>query len=110
MSKHTPGPWNAHKYTRIGGGYGFAIQAGASHGISIAGISPGTTTDRVEAVAEANARLIAAAPEMLSRLIDTQELLSALMEYTSGDAKALSLLQTQFASNRAIIAKIEGEQ
>ena len=65
---HTTGPWVAHKYPTKRG-YGFVIQSKQSRGISIASLSPGDTTDRIEPIAEANARLIAAAPDMLSALV-----------------------------------------
>lgn len=68
MSKHTLGPWVSHKYPSTGGGNAFVIQAGALRGITVASLSPGHTTDRVEETAEANARLIAAAPELLEAL------------------------------------------
>ena len=64
---HTSGPWVSHKYPTKGG-YGFVIQAGNSRGISVANLVPGSTTDRIEPIAEANARLIASAPNLLSAL------------------------------------------
>jgi hypothetical protein len=58
MSKHTPGPWKIeHDYKP------YVINAGAGH--TICAIT-GTAAIRPEA--EANARLIAAAPEMLEAL------------------------------------------
>ena len=71
---HTPGPWTPHRYPQIGGGYGWTIQAGASRGISVANLAPGLTSDRIEPICEANARLIAAAPEMLQSLKEAIDL------------------------------------
>ncbi len=63
--KHTPGPWVVDKAPSTIGGNGFTVRAG---GALICTAFPGASTDRIEPVAELNARLIAAAPEMLEAL------------------------------------------
>jgi len=63
--KHTPGPWVVDKAPSTLGGNGFTVRAG---GALICTAFPGASTDRIEPVAELNARLIAAAPEMLEAL------------------------------------------
>ena len=68
---YTEGPWYVHKYQRAGGGFGFVIQAGRSRGATVTTIvpgitEPGGTSDRAGYVCEANAALIAAAPELLA--------------------------------------------
>lgn len=81
MSKHTPGPWliaagttvyalNAHGYNR------FSAQAQRGH------TSDKWPTDEEEL--EANARLIAAAPELLEALKDCSEYLSDIPESAVG--------------------------
>ena len=64
MSKHTPGPWDLNPYNPclISG------QRGADHcNIAETIVIPGHGAER-HAIAEANARLIAAAPDMLAVL------------------------------------------
>ena len=101
MSKHTPGPW------------------------SISGIDPrcivcelfGSTQDnpRMGAVAsvwerigqtDANARLIAAAPELLVACKVSQKALLLDMEHATGDT--WTGVQTAYANARTAIAKAEG--
>jgi len=71
---HTPGPWFAHKSERtmLAPGlrrFGWTIMPNSGMAaVSIADLTPGTTTDRIEPIAEANAKLIAAAPDMLAAL------------------------------------------
>ena len=65
---HTPGPWTAHKCPIVGGKYGFVIQNKRHRGISIGTLFPGISSDRIEEICEANARLIAEAPDMLEAL------------------------------------------
>jgi len=63
--KHTPGPWFVDKSPSTLGGNGFTVRAG---GAIICTAFPGASTDRIEPVAELNARLIAAAPKMAASL------------------------------------------
>lgn len=95
----TPGPWIAHKYPTKRG-YGFVIQSEEHRGISIASLSPGISTDRIEPIAEANARLIAAAPDLLAALEE-------LLESQRGDWPLRQAEAKQQA--RAAIAKAKGE-
>jgi len=68
---HTAAPWNHHKAPASGGGTVHVIQAGKSHGITVctirAGIDKGNS-DRIDEICEANAQLIASAPELLFAL------------------------------------------
>ena len=96
MSKHTPGPWRAVHH-----GYNLAIRAGDI-------IDPLAYFPNAEsfdpAATEANARLIAAAPELLAALrlcvLKFSQLLDTGM--TLGMARALD-------EARAAIAKAEGQ-
>jgi hypothetical protein len=67
MSKHTPGPWFVDKAPSTLGGNGFSVH-GHGGAAMICTAFPGGSTDRIESVAEANARLIAAAPDLLDAL------------------------------------------
>lgn len=101
-TKHTPGPWkysadfseNGDRYTD------FSIYAGDMNVIGACG-SCGLPT----ICSEANARLIAAAPELL-------EALSSLTAVLGLKPKELSLqaLQEAYDIARAAIAKAQGEQ
>ena len=97
MSKHTPGPWEIEEYLDFGdeywygGNQGFTIHAGPA--------VLGSTNKGDIPKAQANARLIAAAPELLAAL-------KAAKKYTE-------LLIFQVALNAQIdeaIAKAEGRQ
>jgi hypothetical protein len=61
MSEHTPGPWRAD---------GTVIYAGR-HNLNLAELEPSDYIRRAEQ--EANARLIAAAPDMLRALLDIRD-------------------------------------
>ena len=67
MNKHTPGPWTAvkHSWSRTG------IYSSGNVGIAALDISDEATEETqevLESAMSANARLIAAAPELLSAL------------------------------------------
>lgn len=64
MSKHTPGPWYIHDLRGIRGP--ISISCVTPDHISVADIGPGM--ENTEAEVLANARLIAAAPELLAAL------------------------------------------
>jgi len=89
MSKYTPGPWSAKKHTDT---KGLTVSAG---GNSIASV-------RLRDEAEANARLIAAAPELLEALRLLRE--SCTEAYKAGRIGALPFV---LAGN--VIAKATGE-
>jgi hypothetical protein len=93
MSKHTPGPWVVDKAPSTLGGNGFTVRAG---GAIICTAFPGASTDRIEPVAELNARLIAAAPDLLE----------ALRPLTEG---VYWITDAQVKAARAAIAKAEGK-
>jgi hypothetical protein len=87
--KHTPGPWRVNKHNP------FRVAAG--HNLAIA--------DTSELAAEpeechANARLIAAAPELL-------HCLKVILDHADGDEMLEAQLHLDFV--RAAIAKAEGE-
>ncbi len=81
-NKHTPGPWHMDPEEVTGGfrivpkigdrGLAVAIQRDAAPAI------PGSGIDR--ATAEANARLIAAAPELLEALIRAQDFIDTIRQ------------------------------
>lgn len=83
MSAHTPGPWTARKHTDT---KGWTVSAGNS----IASVKP-----RPEA--EANARLIAAAPELLEALKEIREACCSGM----GSLPAADIKRAQAAIEKA---------
>jgi hypothetical protein len=91
MSKHTPGPWSYHDKAA----YGLAITTGSIAAQNIASVQAyvGLTHD----AARANARLIAAAPELL-------EALKYLASSPHGEQ-----LHDAFDMAQRAIAKAEGE-
>ena len=95
MSEHTPGPWslNPHDHCLISG------QRGAGHSnIANTIVIPAHGVERY-AIAEANAHLIAAAPDLLASV---QELITG----APADDSAASAV---YARARAAIAKAKGE-
>lgn len=64
MSGHTPGPWTIGQYDEVQRAYQINAQADISH----LDCMPAMAAGRDKAGAMANARLIAAAPEMLVAL------------------------------------------
>lgn len=105
-TKHTPGPWEAEVRTPIGITY--VWQGGTEN--AIAKVYAGVIED-----AEANARLIAAAPELLDALKDAADQLFRLAladaHRWTGDAnrtKALEHANKVCAPARAVIAKATG--
>lgn len=60
---YTPGPWRARKYPTISGGFTFEIQAGRT---ILVGCT--SSSSHIASVDEANARLMAAAPDLLAAL------------------------------------------
>lgn len=97
MSTHTPGPWKVHPY-RNGkiGPYNMAIDVGPA-GRMVAQICGEFEKPVAGDEAEANARLIAAAPDLLTAL-------KALVIATDGHPGSVR----QRDEARAAIAKAEG--
>ena len=101
-AKHTPGPWRIKSdpmhfdtLTTVEGG---AIGVRKPFGVQMI-VQVGGDSDFQEA--EANARLIAAAPELLEAL---KEIIAA------ADGDGWNQLDASFATARAAIAKAEGEK
>lgn len=84
MSQHTPGPWKVEDGIFVVGPDRVSIFGGAS-------------TKRSDDVCEANARLIAAAPEMFEYLCN----LARVWAMSQGENATLDIL-------RALLAKVEG--
>lgn len=120
--KHTPGPWTVElgRLTKDTPIFGFAIKApGKLAYVASAGLSPPDhvlivhkdfrdhiTTGFDEAEVEANARLIAAAPDLLEACIATRDYLKSLFQAlgelcTSADVEMANLID-------AAIQKAEG--
>ena len=89
---HTPGPWIA-KGRGIYPNYGDAQKQ--NERIAFADIGP----------ASGNARLIAAAPELLTAL---KNLRQSILYYERGDGNAIDLIEADNAAEKAI-AKAEGQ-
>lgn len=95
MSKHTPGPWHVSEEWD-----GTSIKAGqfhVTHTIQWCGWHP---EEEDKAVTQANARLIAAAPELLEALVD--------LERTAGLPAMMD--DPVRVKARAAIAKATGEK
>ena len=90
-AKHTPGPWSVQDGDRV---FGYSTGKPYSHCLH-EGI--GYKTER-----EANARLIAAAPELLAALENAANVLAGI---ATGDLKTIGKDSPALAQARAAIAK-----
>lgn len=100
MNAHTPGPWRVNKYRSIGAG---------EHGTKpiVAHVEPFYGDDTRYGDDTANARLIAAAPELLAALNELLKFDSTA--YAKGSDRANALLAAKKAA-WAAIAAAEGRQ
>jgi hypothetical protein len=109
-TKHTPGPWTAHGPATKGNQWGvvadlaYDARRGARRRIALLGSPRSWDGLSVQAEDEANAQLIAAAPDMLAAL----KLLLSLIEYTQMPAGETTAKAK--AAAYAAIAKATGEQ
>ena len=96
--QHTPGPWTATIYGKVENAGGNTIAACAYH---LQWQRPDGGIDSEELPYEANARLMAAAPELLEAL---NELRESCLEYNPN--RHIQALRV----SRDLIAKIEGNE
>lgn len=102
--KHTPGPWTVG--TRITDDNTLPIESGGKAS-PLAYVAPRPFYDDTQA---ANARLIAAAPDLLNHLEGLQEMLAELGEELNGYNDDLSERCTDKADYlRHVIARVQGE-
>jgi len=99
MSKHTPGPWTAE--THANGGFDVCGRGG--HGAMSAYVVCARQAHELKHETHANARLIAAAPELLEAL---DRLASKCVFPTSGN----DAFQEAVSHARSVLAKATGEQ
>lgn len=107
-AKHTPGPWHLRKdaHVDVVGADGYVIaDCGGVHvhenhnGDTHWATTPGAAREMSEQEEEANARLIAVAPELKAALLEL--LLTGSMDDAGAYARAVR-------AARAVLAKIEG--
>jgi len=99
-TKHTPGPWftceqvkQPHPHALVG------IGNGSTH-VAYVSVTPANAFE-----ADANARLIAAAPDLLAALRNCVETLDAAKQQANGGCEWIASIEA-----RAAIAKAEGGQ
>jgi len=105
-AKHTPGPWAVEVDTRQDGQPGYAIRQGDDgYGAVIAETRP----DEPSTNTLANARIIAAAPQLLAALRDMTSWADSLGEVAKncGAIDRSVMLNSAIASARAAIARAE---
>lgn len=99
-TKHTPGPWKTRRFdNEADGRHNFTVQA------ALCEVARMSQVD--QDVAEANARLIAAAPELLA-LAEKTEQLAGIAPWV-GDPEMKRLLLSVADEARALIAKSTGK-
>ena len=106
MSKHTPGPWSVHTFGSFDVFEIHGPETDETDGCcTLADL--GTDTEGPKEVREANARLIAAAPELLEAL--RRALLDATTDLTDGRGCECARCQDARSAARAALAKAEGK-
>lgn len=109
MSSHTPGPWtyegdHTHRQFNVRMlGHLTGVRDEAKHICTINNLPTHILANRDAATAEANAALIAAAPELLSALEEMQALFGDHMQYDDEGYETAAILNAQ-----AAIAKARG--
>ena len=107
MSEHVPGPWNLTPYRPEGEDRGYTITAwGADVGEIV--IADCTISPLDYSIVAANARLIAAAPEMLALV---RALTECIADFYGGklDRDGSPEEQAAVKAADALLAKIEGK-
>jgi hypothetical protein len=113
MSGHTPGKWVAMKPSKVGKHWsvgavgtlgGKSSMAGASVHWIICNIHNGAPGDTLD-TEEANARLIAAAPDMYEALLHSRDWVALYLDLEGHGAAAQSMLRVIDAA----LAKVEGK-
>ena len=94
-TKHTPGPWEVDQIDQS------TIQIKAA-GVIVAEVCSGSTFTRLSDEQQANARLIAAAPELLASLREALKVVDAYRRVSGGDGDITAM------NARAAIAKATG--
>jgi hypothetical protein len=112
--KHTPGPW--HQYI----GYDTGNSIAVSYDVPNRGLraticsmpSPDKEVHRTQEQINANAHLIAAAPEMLEALDDmvTEMYEQGLLDVLDESSRAFKVLKQRLANAEKAIAKARGEK
>lgn len=111
MSKHTPGPWQLHGNvaTAVVGASGFVVAACGGHSNTL------RDSAELEAELEANARLVAAAPDLYEALLIVTELASQEWQEQDGSRKGATdndgrrlwfISEAAMESARAALAKV----
>ena len=102
MSDYTPGPWFVHDLRGVGGP--ISISCTTPDHITVADIGPGI--ENTEAEALANARLIAAAPDLLAERDRLREALNDIaygfgrLAYSEDAAKMVEIARTVLQEGR----------
>lgn len=96
MTQHTPGPWTLHEGNT-------AVNGADGHLVASCGFLP----YRNKWDSEDNARLIAAAPELLGTLECATACLESTLKVLTGGAK--EMIEMQIAQGHEAIAKARGE-
>ena len=107
MSKHTPGPWKIHEH-----GVGFEVECANGNVVAQAQQVTALRQDTMQSARKANARLIAAAPELLealSKFVEFAELHGEVV-FSGGGMSAIDAMNACTSEARAAIAKAKGEK
>ena len=106
-TQHTPGPWTFSQSTEYGDKRFYIAQADGApytpHYSDVATLIAETVNDERKSIQEANARLIAAAPDLLEAL---QDIVKSLVDQ---DDEGMIEHAQQMIIARAAIAKATGE-
>jgi len=106
MSEHTPGPWYMHDYTELFGGHPIQICVSCDELTELTICYMGRALNADLKEVRGNARLIAAAPEMLESL---QDLLTVMEHCDEGQYQNYAGSGAIFDAARDIIDDLKGE-
>ena len=115
MVNHTPAPWAFSKNTFWNDVRFYIAQADSApytpHYSDVATLIAETASGEQEAIQEANARLIAAAPELLEEAENNLAILKALLTKFEGmvSGQVCGHIHARIAATEATIAKATGE-
>lgn len=113
-TKHTPGPWAYARHEQFGRTTFYVAQADGAgftpHYSDVASVVSETCAGEMLGIQEANARLIAAAPDLLEALIElTEEYINEIESEWSGTGSYKAMM-SKADKARAAIAKATGGQ
>lgn len=106
-SSYTPGPWKVMDFDGSRDAHWFPIRAETVPYVAMVAEVAGMPTPNVET--QANARLIAAAPELVAALEELQTQVQNVMERGLVEILGMDFLRDAMDASESLLARIKGE-